>query len=188
MRWAISKDTSTQLLFSNPCLVHRSEQWYHLNFLQHRQQKEVYKNAAFYLNTTKHPGQCLRDFRAAERVLLFLLSAPLSNQCVLESCSGCLESIWFTWEHRHNYFAPTSINPQDEQDLYLRNSILQWTMQNKVALKLLLPQSPSPFFTTQPSLGLRTPHHSVTPECNRANRRMLPTREKRECNKASPHC
>jgi len=52
-------------------------------------------------------------------------------------------------------------NPRDEQDLYLRNFMLGWMMQNKAALKLpLLTQPLPPLFTIQHSFGLGT--HSTS--------------------------
>lgn len=63
---------------------HRGDQWNHLNFLQHGQQK-VYELAAFYLTSAKNPAQWLKDFRAAESK-----GAPLS------SCSSTFQSEFVT--------------------------------------------------------------------------------------------
>lgn len=67
-------------------------------------------------------------------------------------------------EYHHNYFPPTGMNLQNEQDLYLRSIIPQWTMQNKVARKIsLLTQPLSHLCTIKPSLGLWTHSTPLNP-------------------------
>lgn len=142
------------------------------------------EHAAFYLTTIKHPGQWSRDFRAAESKGASLSSFNSTFQSVCLIVQLWVPGIcWVYTRTHHNCFSPTSTNPQKEQNLYLRNFILRWTMQNKVALKLNPLHHPD-LFGTQNSLHITRSLQNVT----RENRRMLPTRKKGEGNKASPHC
>lgn len=123
----------------------------------------MYEHSA--LISVQHPGQQLKNFRAGESI-----GDPLSSQSSSFQSVCIIDQLWMAGnvfglqEYHRNYFPPTGMNLQNEQDLYLRSIIPQWTMQNKVALKIsLLTQPLSHLFTIKPSLGLRTHSTPLNP-------------------------
>lgn len=80
-------------------------------------------------SSAQHLGHQAKNFRAGESEgdPLSSLGSSFQSVCITDQLwmPGNLLGLQ---EHHHNSFLPTGMSLQNEQDLYLRNFIPQWTM------------------------------------------------------------